>query len=74
MKQREFYFYNTGPEQSFKLITGCREEVKQFEEKNTTLGYNAKKFGDESMIVPSIRQVAAINEEIAIMQETWEHI
>ena len=55
MKQREFYFYNTGPEQSFKLINSCWEEVKQFEEKNTTLGYNAKKFGDEGMIVPSVR-------------------
>lgn len=74
MKQREFYFYNTGPEQSFNLIKTCQEEVKQFEEKNQTLGYNAKKFGDESMITPSIRQVAAINEEIGIMVETWEHI
>ena len=26
------------------------------------------------MIVSSVRQVAAINEEISIMQETWEHI
>jgi hypothetical protein len=49
------------------LIKQCLEEVKQFEEKNETLGYNAKKFGDEGMITPSIRQVAAIKEEIGIM-------
>lgn len=55
MKKKDFYTYATGPEESFKLLHHCTEEVKAFEEKNEVLGFNAKKFGDDQMIVPSVR-------------------
>lgn len=74
MKKRDFYQYATGPTESFSQLSQCSEEIKQFEEKNDSLGYNAKKFGDEQMIVNSVRQVVVIKDEIKVMEESWDHI
>jgi dynein heavy chain, axonemal len=48
MKKKEYYNYTTGPSEAFTLIRNGFEDVKAYEEKNENLGFNAKKFGDES--------------------------
>lgn len=41
LKKRDFYFYKTGTAESKKKLGNVAEEIKQFDEKITDLGYNA---------------------------------
>jgi uncharacterized coiled-coil DUF342 family protein len=55
MKKRDFYYYKTGVTESKKKLSLVGDEIKNFEDKITDLGYNAQKFGSPDLIQNSIK-------------------
>ena len=64
LKKRDFYQYKTGVIQSQTSLGAVSEELKQFDDRITDLGYNAQKFGNPDMIQNSIKAVESIKAEI----------
>lgn len=74
LKKRDFYQYNCGAEQAHEKLNDVFGEINQFEEKISTYGYNAKKFGNPDLINTPVKQVENIKIENKNMKMLWEHI
>lgn len=74
LKKRDFYQYKTGTAESKVRLGSVGDELKQFDDRITDLGYNASKFGNPDMIQNSIKAVDSIKSEIQNMVVLWDFI